>query len=81
MGGLPMSGSGSGHDDEPSLVEDPQTGERYLMYALPIGVWPAAPRVVYECSVCKCRSKPADWSNGCPDCSGHKSKRRRKKKR
>ncbi len=76
-----MSGSDSEHDDEPRVVEDPNTGQRYLMYALPVGTWPASPRVVYECSSCRGRFAPADWSHGCPDCSGGKGKRRRKKKR
>ena len=73
-----MSGSESGHGDEPRMVEDAETGERYLMYALPIGAWPASPRVVYECSKCGGRFSPAEWSGDCPDCSGRKRKRRRK---
>jgi hypothetical protein len=62
-------------------VEDPNTGERYLMYSLPIG-WPGAPRIVYECPTCHGRFPPDAWSAGCPGCAeaalGGKKKKHKK---
>ena len=72
-----------GHSDNkwtPSEVEDPDTGQRYLMYRLPLGAWPGAPRFVYECPTCHGRFEPAQWCGGCPDCTGPKKKRKRRRK-
>ena len=76
-----MSGADSGHDpSEPCLVEDPDTGDRYLMYPLRISAWPGAPRIVYECPTCQGRWPAADWSHGCPGCHGGKGKRKKRRK-
>ncbi len=68
-------------DGEPTEVEDPDTGQRYLMYRLPIGSWPTAPLFVYECQVCRGRFEPAEWGRGCPGCAGEKKKGKRRRKR
>ena len=60
-------------------VEDPLTGQRYLMYRLPIGVWPAAPSVVYECPSCRARFSPPDWSGHRPKCKGEKKGKHRRR--
>ncbi len=73
-----MSGSRS-EQTGPIEVEDTETGQRYLMYSLPVGVWPAAPRVVYECATCKKRFAPEQWSGGCPGCAKPKKRRKRRK--
>ncbi len=75
-----MSGSDAEHD-EPREVEDPQTGQRYLMFNLPISVWPGPTYVVYECPTCRGRYPPPEWSHGCPGCYGDRKGKRRRKKR
>ena len=77
-----MSGAPSDHSaSEPSEVEDPDSGQRYLMYRLPIAAWPSAPHVVYECPTCRGRFEPSDWSGSCPGCAGHKKRKGRRKGR
>lgn len=61
------------HGPVPTEFEDPNTGERYLMYALPVGSWPGNPTIVYECPTCHGRFPPADWSRGCPGCAKAKA--------
>ncbi len=52
-------------------VRDANTGELYLLQDLPIAGWPggSAPRVVFECSVCKGRYTPDEWRGACPGCA------------
>ncbi|HEY5411498.1 MAG TPA: hypothetical protein VIJ94_12310 [Caulobacteraceae bacterium] len=73
-----MGGTES-EQSEPCEVEDPQTGQRYLMYRLRIGAWPGSPLVVYECPSCRARCSPDDWSGACRSCKGEtRGKRRRR---
>ena len=72
-------GSAEIEQSEPCEVEDPQTGQRYLMYRLPIGAWPIAPRVVYECPSCLARVSPSDWSGHRPKCKGETRRKRRRR--
>ena len=69
--------------DEPEAceVEDPETGQRYLMYRLPVGFWPPAPRLVYECPSCRDRFDPSAWTGACPRCVETGKRRKRRKKR
>lgn len=80
-----MADSHGGHGSEATEVEDPNTGERYMMYALPVGGWPGAPRIVYECPVCHGRFPPDEWTRGCPGCAkaaaGENSDKVKKKKK
>jgi len=78
-----MAGGHSDHDDsEPTVVEDPDSGQRYLMFRLPIAAWPGSGCFVYECQTCQGRFDPAKWGQACPTCSGEKSsKKKRKRKR
>lgn len=64
-----MGGAHSGHK-APKVceVEDPESGQRYLMYRLP--AWPPAPRIIYECSSCHGRCEASSWNGGCPRCGG-----------
>lgn len=72
----------SDHDDwEPTEVEDPDSGQRYLMYNLPLSAWPGSPRFVYECPTCHGRFEPAQWCGGCPDCTGAKKRKKKRKNR
>ena len=52
-------------------VRDVNTGELYVLQDLPIAGWPggSAPKIVYECGVCKGRFPPEEWRNGCPGCA------------
>ncbi len=52
-------------------VQDANTGELYVLQDLPISAWPggSAPKVVFECSVCKGRFPPDEWKSGCPGCA------------
>ena len=71
----------SEHDaPEVCEVEDPNSGQRYLMYRLPIAAWPCAPRIVYECQSCRGRFDASQWTGGCPDCGGHGKRKRRRKR-
>ncbi len=74
-----MSGSPSDRSAwEPSEVEDTKSGQRYLMYRLPIAAWPFAPHVVYECPTCRGCYEPSNWSGDCPGCAGHNTSKRRR---
>ena len=64
-----MAEAGGGHGPKATEVQDPNTGERYLMYSLPVGSWPNAPLIVYECPTCKGRFPPVEWTRGCPGCA------------
>jgi hypothetical protein len=52
-------------------VRDANTGELYVLQDLPIAGWPTgtAPKVVFECGVCKGRFPPEEWRGGCPGCA------------
>ena len=52
-------------------VQDANTGERFVLQDLPIGSWPSgtAPKIVFECSVCKGRFTPEEWRGACPGCA------------
>ena len=78
-----MGGPHSEHDDAAVCeVEDPATGQRYLMYPLNIAAWPTPPRLVYECPDCRGHVEPERWAGCCPQCGGRgKEKRRSKSKR
>ncbi len=85
-----MAEAHGGYGSEATEVEDPNTGQRYWMYSLPITGWPGAPRIVYECPTCKGRFSPEDWTRGCPGCAktaaearkdGERKDKRRKRKR
>ena len=54
-----------------TVVVDPNTGQRFVLQDLPIGSWPggSAPKIVFECSVCKGRFPPDEWKSGCPGCA------------
>jgi hypothetical protein len=54
-----------------TTVQDANTGELYLLYDLDVAAWPGggAPKLVYECSVCKGRFPPEEWKSGCPGCA------------
>ncbi len=74
-----MSGEPSDHSaSDPSEVEDANSGQRYLMYRLPIAAWPSPPKLVYECSSCRDRFDPSEWSGGCPGCAGQKPSKHRR---
>jgi hypothetical protein len=76
-----MSGSDDGRKEpEPLEVEDPRTGERYLMYPLKVA-WPSAVLYVYECQTCQGRYPPQEWSAGCPGCCGYERKHKRKRRK
>jgi hypothetical protein len=54
-----------------TVVVDPNTGQRFVLQDLPIGAWPGggAPKIVFECSVCKGRFTPDEWRGSCPGCA------------
>jgi hypothetical protein len=69
----------SEHDDwGPCEVEDVNSGQRYLMYPLPVA-WPGAGCFLYECQSCQGRFEPAEWRGGCPTCTGRKTRRRKRR--
>ncbi len=72
-----MSGAKHGHGGpEPLEVEDPKTGERYLMYPVP---WPDAVVFVYQCPTCHGSFPTHQWTSGCPGCCGHKKKGKKRR--
>jgi hypothetical protein len=76
-----MSGAAAGHKEpEPLLVEDPKTGDRFLMYPLRLAAWPCAPRYVYECPTCCERFPPEEWAGCCPGCSGRGRRKKRRRR-